>query len=1506
VLLLTSALLVSIYSVATPPKQAHAGTLTFGTISSASGVYGDWIFLTFTGVTATTPDGTSCQITGPVTNVVTGAVARVYSSVVYGSFKVGSGPGNTGSTAYTITVSCTYGSTTDTGTTTFQVLPSITVSPPVSITGRTFTVSGFGFASDALASCNMGSSGGVLTVVTACTISNGAATGSFTLAAAAAVYLITVTSSVAPPATTNLRIVAAPAIYLSPTKTPPGYGLAGTSLRVIVTGGGFATGASPRPCLLVQTPVGPPPPAGLIAGSSCSINADGTVAASFAVSATAVASAAYTIDVTDPPAIATATSPAFEVTVPPAVMSLTAGPGIAGTPLTITQGAVTVPFSTLDAGPCTISGSLVSTTDPSFCLIDNTGLLWLGAALQARFVVSGTVPGGVAYNVIVVGLHGDATAAFGAYTVNPAAKVASPTTGTPPKGYGSPPLGSLPGTTVVVSGTGFLSTDTSCTIVTTAGGLPDIVGASLLCSVTGSTGVLSATFVVQAGAYNKTATPYTLVVTGVGVPGGDTPATPPNFYLDSRIIVNPISGVGGQTISVLGSGFQKPLVPPAACEKFDVWQAGVSVGAVPVAFSVASCSVDVNGFVTASFTVANTLANGFYTIRVVGVGPTPGSPPAATPLGVDAAYATFTKGVPVTLTVTPFSGPTTVGVVTVTAAAGSFGTADRGLPCSITAPSGSNLFAGAPIPTCAISSTGALSASFTVSATAQGGTWTVQVLGAGGGFGSGTFAVTPTMTLVPPSGESFTLISITGSGFSAADAGAGCAATLYSTPLGLPTAVSCSISAVTYQMTGSFVVSGTVAPGSYTVIFPSALGLVSATPAFTKSVSAFNLNPNSGPTGTIVSVTGTGFPPTDATCTITAAPNIIASSTCSITGGAVTGSFTVVGTAVPGVSIVTVTSLASGTAKSAPFLLTPKITLSPASGRANTVVSVSGSNFAVGDIGCAITSSPSGLISSPSCVLVAGTMSGSFTVAVVSSGNYTVFVTGTAGDAGQATFRVPSAPTLTLTPSSGVSGAAVTVTASGSNFAGTTCQLTSSPGGLFLSSSCSLSGGSLTSGSGFTVSSGAAVGTAYTVTVTTNLGALDSATASFIVSAGPLGTLTLAPTSGPIGTPVSGTATGFTTDTSCQLTASPASILSSASCTITGGGNVNVGFVVSSSATPGPYTVLVVGNTGKSAATTTPFTVTATPSFILSANPSSLTLNPGGTSNVDVTVQSFGGFNSPVALVASLPVGVSGGLAPNPVTPPSGGSVHSTFSLVVLSTATSTTAIITLTGTGGGLNTATMITLVILSAATTSTTTSIATATGPYVPPKCVIATATFGSEASPAVQFLRNFRDKLVLSTTAGSAFMQVFNAWYYSFSPSVAQFIANNDPLRAPVRVLLYPLLGVLGVSAFTYSLFSATPEFAIVMAGLVASSLIGLVYLTLPALVGMRALRKRRVIATISIARISMASLATALLLIAVGEFAQSFVLLAIGSSVLVLTCIIAAPVLVTLAILRTNPK
>lgn len=152
----------------------------------------------------------------------------------------------------------------------------------------------------------------------------------------------------------------------------------------------------------------------------------------------------------------------------------------------------------------------------------------------------------------------------------------------------------------------------------------------------------------------------------------------------------------------------------------------------------------------------------------------------------------------------------------------------------------------------------------------------------------------------------------------------------------------------------------------------------------------------------------------------------------------------------------------------------------------------------------------------------------------------------------------------------------------------------------------------------------------------------------------------------------------------------------------------------------------------------------------------------------------------------------------------------------------------------------------------------------------------------------------------------MQVFNAWYYSFSPSVAQFIASNDPIRAPIRVLLYPLLGILGVSTFTYSLFSGAPEFAVVMAGLVASSLIGLVYFTAPALVGMQALLRRRRISAKMLGKASLASLAIALTVLTVGELAGSFLALAIASSAVVLTCVIAVPTIAAFAMLHPNRK
>jgi uncharacterized membrane-anchored protein len=71
-------------------------------------------------------------------------------------------------------------------------------------------------------------------------------------------------------------------------------------------------------------------------------------------------------------------------------------------------------------------------------------------------------------------------------------------------------------------------------------------------------------------------------------------------------------------------------------------------------------------------------------------------------------------------------------------------------------------------------------------------------------------------------------------------------------------------------------------------------------------------------------------------------------------------------------------------------------------------------------------------------------------------------------------------------------------------------------------------------------------------------------------------------------------------------------------------------------------------------------------------------------------------------------------------------------------------------------------------------------------------------------------------------------------------------------------------------------------------------------------MRALLKKRTVARARIAKVSIASLAMSLLLLTAGEVAGSFVLLAIGSSAVVLTCVIAVPVNAALAIMRKNPR
>ena len=112
---------------------------------------------------------------------------------------------------------------------------------------------------------------------------------------------------------------------------------------------------------------------------------------------------------------------------------------------------------------------------------------------------------------------------------------------------------------------------------------------------------------------------------------------------------------------------------------------------------------------------------------------------------------------------------------------------------------------------------------------------------------------------------------------------------------------------------------------------------------------------------------------------------------------------------------------------------------------------------------------------------------------------------------------------------------------------------------------------------------------------------------------------------------------------------------------------------------------------------------------------------------------------------------------------------------------------------------------------------------------RCLIATAAFGSEIAPQVQALREFRDGFVVKTFAGENFMKAFNAFYYSWSPYVARAEYENPALRNFIKASIYPLLFSLELSRQVAKPFSTFPELAVLISGVVASLLIGLIYVS-----------------------------------------------------------------------------
>jgi hypothetical protein len=205
----------------------------------------------------------------------------------------------------------------------------------------------------------------------------------------------------------------------------------------------------------------------------------------------------------------------------------------------------------------------------------------------------------------------------------------------------------------------------------------------------------------------------------------------------------------------------------------------------------------------------------------------------------------------------------------------------------------------------------------------------VQVLGTPlNDITSAPFNVTASVVVTPTSGTINSVFTYTGTGFSST--ASACTAVIIPPFQGSSTTEACYITPTLGTVSGSFVVPLTAGPGTYgiTVTDNTPGHNVVSSGIFTVGTpSAFiQLDPNPVSQGQSVGIAGTGFNPNDTYCTITAGtgngPNgpiwgpapdgsgVVPS--CAISGGYVSGAFTVSNYAVGGFYLITVTGYIAG------------------------------------------------------------------------------------------------------------------------------------------------------------------------------------------------------------------------------------------------------------------------------------------------------------------------------------------------------------------------------------------------------------------------------------------------------------------------------------------------------------------------------------------------------------------------------------------------------------------
>ncbi|CAK8711330.1 hypothetical protein KKHLCK_00320 [Candidatus Electrothrix laxa] len=92
----------------------------------------------------------------------------------------------------------------------------------------------------------------------------------------------------------------------------------------------------------------------------------------------------------------------------------------------------------------------------------------------------------------------------------------------------------------------------------------------------------------------------------------------------------------------------------------------------------------------------------------------------------------------------------------------------------------------------------------------------------------------------------------------------------------------------------------------------------------------------------------------------------------------------------------------------------------------------------------------------------------------------------------------------------------------------------------------------------------------------------------------------------------------------------------------------------------------------------------------------------------------------------------------------------------------------------------------------------------------CFVATAAYGSLFHPAVQLLRDFRDRFMLDNPVSRSLVRM----YYHYSPPIADVISSNTILRSVTRTLLMPIIGSAWLTMRFGWLWLILPAAALVM--------------------------------------------------------------------------------------------